>query len=91
MAKYTIEYADTFFEDMDKLDKGEQKLISKWINKHLVEVDFPNTPGKFLTGNLSGCIRFRVSNYRIIATVDDGDLIITNLYVGHRSEIYKKL
>lgn len=91
MASYKVDYADTFFEDMEKLDKGTQKQIAKWIDKHLVGVDFPRSPGKYLTGNLSGYVRFRVSNYRIIAMVDDGELVITNLHVGHRSEIYKKL
>ncbi|VPP42031.1 plasmid addiction system poison protein [Streptococcus pneumoniae] len=91
MASYKVNYADTFFEDMDKLDKGIQKQIAKWIDKHLVGVDFPRSPGKYLTGNLSGYVRFRVSNYRIVAIVDDGELVITNLHVGHRSEIYKKL
>lgn len=91
MASYKVDYADTFFEDMEKLDKGTQKQIAKWIDKHLVGVDFPRSPGKYLTGNLSGYVRFRVSNYRIIAIVDDGELVITNLHVGHRLEIYKKL
>ena len=91
MASYKVDYADTFFEDMEKLDKGTQKQIAKWIDKHLVGVDFPRSPGKYLTGNLSGYVRFWVSNYRIVAIVDDGELVITNLHVGHRSEIYKKL
>lgn len=90
MASYKVNYADTFFDDMEKLDKGTRKQIAKWIDKHLVGVDFPRSPGKYLTGNLSGYVRFRVSNYRIIAIVDDGELIITNLHVGHRSDIYKK-
>ncbi|MBU8967130.1 type II toxin-antitoxin system RelE family toxin, partial [Streptococcus pneumoniae] len=88
MASYKVDYADTFFEDMEKLDKGTQNQIAKWIDKHLVGVDFPRSPGKYLTGNLSGYVRFRLSNYRIIAIVDDGELVITNLHVGHRSEIY---
>lgn len=90
MAKYRIDYAPSFFEDMDRLDKGIQKQIARWIDKHLVDVDFPRSPGKYLTGNLAGYVRFRVANYRIIATVDDGELVLTNLHVGHRSDIYKK-
>lgn len=90
MAKYEVNYAESFFEDMEKLDKGTQKQIAKWIDKHLVGVDFPRSPGKYLTGELSGYVRFRVSNYRIIAKIDDGSFIITNLHVGHRSAIYKR-
>ncbi|HEL9634651.1 type II toxin-antitoxin system RelE family toxin [Streptococcus suis] len=91
MAKYRVDYAPSFFEDMDKLDKGTSRQIARWIDKHLVDVDFPRSPGKYLTGNLAGYVRFRVGNYRIIAVVDDGELVLLNLHVGHRSEIYKKL
>ena len=89
MAKYRVEYAESFFRDMEKLDRETQRKIAKWIDKHLVDVDFPTSPGKYLTGNLSGYVRFRVSNYRIIAQVDDKNFILTNLNVGHRSTIYK--
>ncbi len=91
MAKYRVEYAPSFFADMDKLDKGVSRKIANWIDKHLVDVDFPRSPGKYLTGNLAGYVRFRVGNYRIIAAVDDGELVLLNLHVGHRSDIYKKL
>ncbi|BCP57629.1 TPA: type II toxin-antitoxin system RelE/ParE family toxin [Streptococcus suis] len=91
MAKYRVDYAPSFFEDMDKLDKGTSRQIARWIDKHLVGVDFPRSPGKYLTGNLAGYVRFRVGNYRIIAVVDEGELVLLNLHVGHRSDIYKKL
>ncbi|MGT2743113.1 type II toxin-antitoxin system RelE family toxin [Streptococcus plurextorum] len=91
MAKYRVDYAPSFFEDMDKLDKGTSRQIARWIDKHLVDVDFPRSPGKYLTGDLAGYVRFRVGNYRIIAVVDEGELVLLNLHVGHRSNIYKKL
>ncbi|HFI0255563.1 TPA: type II toxin-antitoxin system RelE/ParE family toxin [Streptococcus suis] len=91
MAKYRVDYAPSFFDDMDKLDKGTSRQIARWIDKHLVDVDFPRSPGKYLTGNLAGYVRFRVGNYRIIAVVDEGELVLLNLHVGHRSDIYKKL
>ncbi|MGU8035042.1 type II toxin-antitoxin system RelE family toxin [Streptococcus suis] len=91
MAKYRVDYAPSFFEDMDKLDKGTSRQIARWIDKHLVGVDFPRSPGKYLTGNLAGYVRFRIGNYRIIAVVDEGELVLLNLHVGHRSDIYKKL
>lgn len=91
MAKYEVDYAESFFEDLDKIDKGTRKQIMNWIDKHLVDVDFPRSPGKYLTGRLSGYVRFRVANYRIIAKVDNGNFILTNLHVGHRSTIYKKI
>ncbi|MBU0278186.1 MULTISPECIES: type II toxin-antitoxin system RelE/ParE family toxin [unclassified Gemella] len=88
MAKYKVEYMQSFFDDLDKLDSGLRRQIMKWIDKHLNDVDFPTSPGKHLKGNLADYVRFRVSNYRIIAILDDKKLIITNIHVGHRSEIY---
>ena len=88
MARYQVRYALTFFKAMDKLDRGTQKVIAKWIDKHLVNVDFPRAPGKYLSGNLSGYVRFRVGSYRIIAKVDDEDFVILNIHVAKRSEVY---
>ncbi|EGC25552.1 type II toxin-antitoxin system RelE family toxin [Streptococcus sanguinis] len=45
-------------------------------------------PGKYLSGNLSGYVRFRVSSYRIIAKVDDEDFVILNVHVGKSSKVY---
>jgi len=45
-------------------------------------------PGKYLSGNLSGYVRFRVGSYRIIAKVDDEDFVILNIHVAKRSEVY---
>ena len=89
MARYQVRYASTFFKALDKLDRGTQKVIAKWIDKHLVNVDFPMVPGKYLSGNLSVYVRFRVGSYRIIAKVNDEDFVILNVHVGKRSEVYK--
>lgn len=89
MAKYKVEYADTFDKAMKKLDRRDQRFIIHWIDQHLNNVDFPTSPGKSLKGNFSGYVRFRVGNYRIIAEVDNDKFVITNMTVGHRSEVYK--
>lgn len=89
MARYQVEYADTFEKALKKLDRTMQQRIIYWIDKHLHDVDFPRAPGKPLTGKFSNYVRFRVGNYRIISEVDNVRLVITNITVGHRSEVYK--
>ena len=88
MAKYQVRYTSTFFKAMDKLDRGAQRVIAKWIDKHLVNINFPRAPGKYLSGNLSGYVRFRVGSYWIIAKVDEEDFVILNIHVAKRSEVY---
>ena len=41
MAKYKVEYADTFDKAMKKLDRRDQRFIIHWIDQHLNNVDFP--------------------------------------------------
>ena len=91
MAKYQVVFTSTFEESFSKLDRGVQKKILKWIGKYLVDVDFPTSPGKTLKGSLRSYVRFRVADYRIISIVDHHKFVITNIHVGHHSEIYEKL
>ncbi|MDP8161678.1 type II toxin-antitoxin system RelE/ParE family toxin [Pasteurella skyensis] len=39
-------------------------------------------------GDLSGMWRYRVGDYRIICYIDNGELMITALEIGHRKAIY---
>ena len=89
MAKYDVVFASTFEETFKKLDRGVQKQILKWIQKHLMDVDFPTTPGKTLKGLLRDYVRFRVGDYRIISYVDNNIFVITHIHVGHRKDVYK--
>lgn len=90
MAKYHVRYASTFFKAMNnKLYRGAQKVIARWIDKHLVDVDFPRASGKYLTGSLADYVRFRVGSYCIIAKDDDEDFVIMNVHTIKRSDVYK--
>lgn len=66
---------------MDKLDRGRQKVIARWIDKYLIDVVFPQALGKYLTGMLSDYIRFRVGYY-IITKVNDEDFVIMNVHIA---------
>lgn len=58
MAKYKVEYADTFDKAMKKLDRRDQRFIIHWIDQHLNNVDFPTSPGKSLKGNFQDMFDF---------------------------------
>ncbi|MRJ48442.1 type II toxin-antitoxin system RelE family toxin [Fundicoccus ignavus] len=89
MAKYQVVFASSFERDLAKLDNGVQKEIMKWIGKHMVDVDFPTSPGKTLKGDLRDYIRFRAGDYRIVSIVNDNIFVINNIHVGHRKGVYK--
>lgn len=55
----------------------------------LAENPFENTNVKALKGE-SNTYRLRVSDYRVIYTVEDNELIILVIDINHRRDIYKK-
>ena len=73
-----------------KLDVFTRKTILSWIKKHPYETTTPRQYGKGLTANHSGKWRYRVGNYRILATIYDDEIVIEAFALGHRKDIYKK-
>lgn len=87
--KYSILFSKSFDKQFSKLDKPIQQRIITWIEKTLLPHPDPKLLGKSLDDNLNGLYRFRIGTYRIIGDIDDNQLIILALNVGHRKAIYK--
>lgn len=87
--KYKIVYEKKAIKNLSKIDKAQQKLIISWIEKNLSNIDDPKVSGKALKGNLKGYWRYRVGNYRILADINDEEIKIIIINIGHRKEIYK--
>lgn len=89
MSKYTITYEEDFKKSFSRLDKSVQRIIKAWIEKNLVNCEDPRSKGKGLTSNRSGQWRYRIGDYRLLCDIQDSELVIVALDVGHRSKIYK--
>ena len=87
--RYHVEFSKRALKDIKKLDKSTAALILGWIRKNLEGCENPRVHGKGLTANHSGECRYRVGDYRLLAEIQDGKLIILMLTVGHRSEVYQ--
>lgn len=70
------------------MDKFQSKLIMNWIKNNLLNTNDPRQHGKGLSANKAGFWRYRVGDYRIIADIEDEELIILIVKVGHRRKIY---
>lgn len=85
---YDVRTAQRFDREFKKLDRYTQLMIGSWINKNLVGCEDPRTHGKALVANRRGQWRYRIGDYRLICCIDDRELIILALSVGHRREVY---
>lgn len=85
---YTIRTTPRFDKSFKKLDRYTQRIIKSWIEKNLLDCENPRAHGKSLTANRSGQWRYRIGDYRLICHIDDYELIILALNVGHRRTVY---
>lgn len=87
--KYEVETTERFDREFKKLDKYTQRMIRAWIEKNLVGCENPRKHGKGLTANRSGQWRYRIGDYRLICQINDNELVLLALSVGHRRTIYE--
>ena len=73
---------------MKKKDPLEALRIFNWIGKNLEGCENPRRTGGAPTGQSEGSWRYRVGDYRILAEIHDGELIILLVDIAHRSTVY---
>ncbi len=87
---YKVEFTESAVKQLKKLDKQTARVIKNWVIKNLVNATDPRLHGKALKGNLNGIWRYRVGDYRLLATIKKDIITIYIFEIGHRREIYKK-
>ncbi|MBR4224713.1 MAG: type II toxin-antitoxin system RelE/ParE family toxin [Oscillospiraceae bacterium] len=85
---WSVRTTPRFDKEFRKLDRYTAKLIKAWIDKDLVDSEDPRPLGKELTSNRSGQWRYRIGDYRLICHIEDDELVILALSIGHRRDVY---
>lgn len=85
---YKVRTTAKFDKEFRKLDRYTMLMIKAWIEKNLVNCENPRVHGKGLTANRSGQWRYRIGDYRLICEINDNELVILALSVGHRRDVY---
>jgi mRNA interferase RelE/StbE len=88
--RYVVKYTSTAVKQLKKMDKKIAAFILAYIEEKLVNCENPRLYGKALQSELNDKWRYRVGDYRILAIIQDGLLIITVVEIGHRKDIYNK-
>ena len=85
---YTLVLSEKAIKQLKKIDKSSAKLIISWLEKNIDNCNNPRIHGKALKGNLAEYWRYRVGDYRILCSIEDEELIVIAIAVGHRKDIY---
>ena len=82
---YKIVPTPKFAQNFKKLDPFVRKQIKSYLNR---VTENPRAKGKALVVNRTGQWRYCIGAYRVIVNIQDNELIILALEVGHRRDIY---
>ena len=85
---WTVEVSSFAEKQLRKLDWPIQKRLIDWLEDRIEGCKNPRHFGEPLRGEMAGLWRYRVGDYRIICEIQDQQLVVLALAVGHRREIY---
>ena len=88
---WRIEFEASARKEIERLDRSVARRIVRFLKEErLAEADDPRSLGQALTGERFGEFwKYRVGDFRVIARIEDQQLLILVVRIGHRSAIYK--
>ena len=81
---YGIIFSDRALKQLKKLEKNVQERIISTLERIKIR---PQAHVTKLVGDPG--YRLRVGDYRVILDLDEGNLVILVIKIGHRKKIYK--
>ncbi|RNL82987.1 type II toxin-antitoxin system RelE family toxin [Halostreptopolyspora alba] len=85
---YEVVFDNRASKELGKLDTPVARRVYSAV---LALAKEPRPEGCRQLSGYPGLWRIRVGDYRVVYTVDDGQLVVVALRVAHRREIYRKL
>ena len=87
--KWTIELSSGAEKNLDRLDRNIAKRILSFLHDRVAKLENPKSIGEALKGKIfKNLWRYRVGDYRIISMIEDDNLKVIVVKIGHRREVY---
>jgi len=86
---YRVKFSKKANKIFKKIDRPIQKYIINYLENNLEGCENPRIYGKALVGDKKKLWRYRIGNYRLICKIQDDELIILFINIGHRKSINK--
>ncbi len=76
--------------DLKQFDPQIARRINRFLFERVAQLDNPRSIGEALKGSELGELwKYRVGDYRIIASIEDKVLCILVIRIGNRREVYR--
>jgi len=87
---WTIEFDPAAERELDKLDPQIARRILGFLHDRVAQLADPRSVGAALKGSKLGVFwKYRVGDYRIIASIEDAALRILVVRIGNRKHVYR--
>lgn len=87
---WAIEFAESAARQLRRLDPAAARRITRFLRERLAAADDPRRLGAALKGDELGEFwKYRVGDWRVIASIRDRELRILVVRLGHRREVYR--
>lgn len=88
---WRIELSSLAEKNLSQLDRHISKRILAFLQNRMASLKNPRAIGEALKGSELGDFwKYRVGDYRIIASIEDEQLMILVVRIGNRREVYKR-
>jgi mRNA interferase RelE/StbE len=88
---WRIEFDRRAEKELAKLDAAVAARILSFLSDRVGKLEDPRSIGEALKGSKFGSLwKYRVGDYRIIASIEDAVVTVLVLRIGNRREIYRR-
>ena len=87
---WKVELSTLAQKNLDQLDPQIARRLLTFLNERVASLDDPRSIGEALKGSRFGELwKYRVGDYRLISSIEDGSLKILVVRIGNRREVYR--
>ncbi len=82
---YAVNIKQSAVKALEKINRGDRLRIVDAIE----QLKSNPTAGSVLKGEFTGLRRIRLGNYRVVYEVQERQLVVLVIRIGHRREVYR--
>lgn len=87
---WSIKFRPKAERQLDQLDPQVARRILRFLHERIAPLENPRSIGEALKGTELGDLwKYRVGDYRIIASIEDTLVCILIVRIGNRREVYR--
>ncbi|MBJ7264682.1 MAG: type II toxin-antitoxin system RelE/ParE family toxin [Burkholderiaceae bacterium] len=87
---WQVELSSLARKNLDELDPQHARRILAFLHERVSALDDPRSIGEALKGSRLGAFwKYRLGDYRVITSIEDGALRILVVRIGNRREVYR--